>query len=56
MHWEDQFYLRMSRHCNDLENCLLQNNFNPELFIIELVKSYPFRMKFNDFEKKSTDV
>lgn len=39
-----------------LETCLLQNNFNPELFIIELVKSYPFRMKLNDFEKKSTDV
>lgn len=35
-----------------LESCLLNNNFNPELFIIELVKSYPFRMKLNDFEKK----
>ena len=35
-----------------LDNCLLQNNFNPELFIIELVKSYPFRMKLNDFEVK----
>ncbi|MBA4055319.1 MAG: hypothetical protein C0490_11455, partial [Marivirga sp.] len=35
-----------------LESCLLTNNFNPELFIIELVKSYPFRMKLNDFEKK----
>ena len=35
-----------------LDNCLLQNNFNPELFIIELVKSYPFRMKLNDFEAK----
>jgi hypothetical protein len=39
-----------------LETTLLQNNFNPEPFIIELVKSYPFRMKLNDFEKKSTDV
>jgi hypothetical protein len=39
-----------------LDACLLQNNFNPEPFIIELVKSYPFRMKLNDFEKKSTDV
>jgi hypothetical protein len=37
-----------------LDACLLQNNFNPELFIIELVKSYPFLMKVNDFEKKST--
>ncbi len=35
-----------------LESCLLNNNFNPELFIVELVKSYPFRMKLNDFEKK----
>ena len=35
-----------------LDNCLLQNNFNPQLFIIELVKSYPFRMKLNDFEVK----
>jgi hypothetical protein len=39
-----------------LEACLLENNFNPELFIIELVKSYPFRMKLNDFEKKSNEV
>ena len=39
-----------------LDTCLLENNFNPEPFIIELVKSYPFRMKLNDFEKKSTDV
>jgi len=35
-----------------LDNILLQNNFNPEPFLIELVKSYPFRMKLNDFEKK----
>ena len=35
-----------------LESSLLENQFNPELFIIELVKSYPFRMKLNDFEKK----
>lgn len=35
-----------------LDNCLLNNNFNPERFIIELVKSYPFRMKLNDFEVK----
>ena len=36
-----------------LETALLENNFDPEPFIIELVKSYPFRMKLNDFEKKS---
>jgi hypothetical protein len=35
-----------------LDSCLLQNDFNPELFIIQLVKSYPFRMKLNDFEMK----
>jgi hypothetical protein len=35
-----------------LDRCLLENNFNPELFIVELVKSYPFRMKLNDFEVK----
>jgi Protein of unknown function (DUF1585) len=35
-----------------LDKILLQNNFNPEPFIIELVKSYPFRMKLNDFEEK----
>lgn len=39
-----------------LETCLLDNNFNPELFIIELVKSYPFRMKLNDFRKKVDEV
>jgi Protein of unknown function (DUF1592)/Protein of unknown function (DUF1588)/Protein of unknown function (DUF1587)/Protein of unknown function (DUF1585)/Protein of unknown function (DUF1595) len=35
-----------------LELTLLNSNFNPESFIIELVKSYPFRKKINDFEKK----
>lgn len=35
-----------------LDKILLENNFNPEPFIIELVKSYPFRMKLNDFEEK----
>ncbi len=36
-----------------LENALLENNFNPEPFMIELVNSYPFLLKINDFEKKS---
>ena len=35
-----------------LDETLLRTNFNPENFIIELVKSYPFRMKVNDFEEK----
>jgi hypothetical protein len=39
-----------------LETCLLENNFNPELFLVELVKSYPFRMKLNDFRKKVDEV
>jgi hypothetical protein len=36
-----------------LENTLLQNNFDPEPFLIELVRSYPFLLKINDFEKKA---
>lgn len=39
-----------------LESCLLENNFNPEIFITTLVKSYPFRMKLNDFRKKVDEV
>lgn len=35
-----------------LDQTLLTTNFNPENFIIELVKSYSFRMKVNDFEEK----
>jgi hypothetical protein len=31
---------------------LLNNHFNPEEFIIELVYSYPFRFKINDFQPK----
>ncbi len=39
-----------------LESCLLNNNFDPQLFLIEVVKSYPFRMKVNDFEKKVNEI
>lgn len=39
-----------------LDATLLNNNFNPELFLIELVKSYSFRMKINDFREKIEDV
>ena len=35
-----------------LDKTLLENHFDPEPFLIELVKSYPFRMKINDFEKR----
>ena len=36
-----------------LENTLIDNDFNPEPFLIELVNSYPFLMKENDFQEKS---
>lgn len=35
-----------------LQKSLLDNNFNPEKFIIELVNSYAFRYKVNDYSKK----
>ncbi len=35
-----------------LDETLLKTNFNPESFIIEIVKSYPFRMKVSDFQEK----
>jgi hypothetical protein len=35
-----------------LDETLINGNFDPEPFLIELVKSYPFRMKINDFEKR----
>lgn len=39
-----------------LEECLIQNNFDPQEFIATLVKSYPFRMKINDFRKKVDEI
>jgi hypothetical protein len=39
-----------------LEACLIENNFDPQLFIATLVKSYPFRMKINDFRKKVDEI
>ena len=36
-----------------LENTLLANDFRPEPFLQELVTSYVFLSKINDFEKKS---
>ena len=36
-----------------LENTLIHTNFNPEAFLTEMVKSYVFLTKINDFEKKS---
>lgn len=40
----------------DLTENLLSNNFNPKDFISELVKSYSFRMKIKDFQKRSTEI
>ncbi|SOE20572.1 Protein of unknown function [Spirosomataceae bacterium TFI 002] len=37
----------------DLEQALLRSNFDTHSFIIQLVNSYPFLLKINDFEKKS---
>jgi hypothetical protein len=37
----------------ELESCLLNNNFRTDKFIMTLVKSYPFRLKMNDFRKKN---
>lgn len=39
-----------------LEQCLIDNNFDPQVFIATLVKSYPFRMKINDFRKKVDEI
>ena len=39
-----------------LEDCLMNNNFNPEIFLTELVKSYSFRMKLNDFRARIGEV
>lgn len=36
-----------------LEKTLLNSNFNPDPFLTEIVKSYVFLTKINDFEKKS---
>jgi len=38
-----------------LQKNLLDNNFNPEMFIKELVNSYAFRYKVNDYSKKLSE-
>lgn len=40
----------------ELTENLVENNFQPQVFIAELVKSYPFRMKIKDFQKRSTEI
>nr|MBI1231957.1 DUF1592 domain-containing protein [Cytophagales bacterium] len=40
----------------ELSDNLVLNNFEPKGFISELVKSYPFRMKIKDFQKRSTEI
>ena len=39
-----------------LDNCLIENGFDPQRFIVELVKTYPFRMKMNDFREKVHEI
>lgn len=40
----------------ELTDVLLASNFNPDPFIAELVKSYPFRMKIKDFQKRVNEI
>ncbi|EON76131.1 hypothetical protein ADIS_3259 [Lunatimonas lonarensis] len=40
----------------DLTENLLTHDFHPKYFISELVKSYSFRMKIKDFQKRSTEI
>ena len=40
----------------ELSTTLMENDFNPDLFIAELVKSYPFRMKIKDFQKRVNEI
>ncbi|WP_245576497.1 DUF1592 domain-containing protein [Flexithrix dorotheae] len=39
-----------------MEASLLENNFNPDNVIVELVKGYVFRLKIKDFQKKSNEI
>lgn len=39
-----------------LEEGLLENNFNTEKFLITLVNTYPFRYKINDSRPKSNEI
>ncbi|SEJ49461.1 Planctomycete cytochrome C [Cyclobacterium xiamenense] len=40
----------------DLTATLMENQFNPDAFLSELVQSYPFRMKIKDFQKKVNEI
>jgi hypothetical protein len=40
----------------DLTATLVENSFNPDVFLSELVQSYPFRMKIKDFQKKVNEI
>ena len=40
----------------ELSATLLENEFNPDKFIVALVQSYPFRMKIKDFQKKVNEI
>ncbi|MFC4871530.1 DUF1592 domain-containing protein [Negadavirga shengliensis] len=40
----------------ELTENLIASNFEPDAFITELVKSYPFRMKIRDFQKRVNEI
>lgn len=40
----------------ELSAALIENDFNPDVFIAALVQSYPFRMKIKDFQKKVNEI
>ncbi|AEL23799.1 DUF1592 domain-containing protein [Cyclobacterium marinum] len=40
----------------ELSTALIENDFNPDVFISTLVQSYPFRMKIKDFQKKVNEI
>ncbi|MBX2840226.1 MAG: DUF1592 domain-containing protein [Flammeovirgaceae bacterium] len=39
-----------------METSLLENNFNPDNVIMELVKGYAFQLKIKDFQKKLNEI
>ncbi|GAB3016929.1 hypothetical protein GCM10027284_40060 [Cyclobacterium sediminis] len=40
----------------ELSATLIENDFNPDVFMAALVQSYPFRMKIKDFQKKVNEI
>ncbi|WP_339902587.1 DUF1592 domain-containing protein [uncultured Cyclobacterium sp.] len=40
----------------ELSATLIENDFDPDVFMAALVQSYPFRMKIKDFQKKVNEI